>query len=127
MTDDRWKNGFWAAVLIAFACMVVTVVFVVDDYRDDREARDRTTQARLSACLSFNEDVQANVNALNDRTQELLDQTFNGPGHTPRTPAKQAEVDAYLEQQKAAYDAVKIAERDCTPAAIEEFYEGERP
>lgn len=86
----------------------------VEALRAQREA------SRIVQCKADN-DTAARVNALNDRTQDLL-RTAAMPNNV-RTPEQQARTDALLADQLALYEAVKVPLRDCTPKGIKEFYE----
>lgn len=90
-----------------------------------QDANEKTNsnraEARVTACVAFNRDVAANVNALNDRGQELLQNIVND-GRERRTPEQQIAVDEVLRREVAAYEELKIPDRDCTPRGIAEFY-----
>lgn len=124
-----------AAMLIAFACIVVMAVFIIDDSRDDREQKKALTkaqdaidlileqrdEARLSACLSYNEDLVAFLNGLNDEVQDLAIDAFADPTGR-RTPAQAKEVAEFLATKVAAFELRKVPTRDCSRQGIEDFY-----
>lgn len=76
-------------------------------------------EARLAACHADN-DTATKINALNERTQDLL-RTAAQPNDT-RTAAQQARTDALVADELEEYEAVKVPLRDCSPAGIREFY-----
>lgn len=83
------------------------------------QIRAQRTEARLVACHADNASA-SKVNALNDRTQDLLRNAT--ASNTTRTPEQQARSDAFLADELAKYEAVKVHLRDCSPAGIERFY-----
>ena len=121
MTPNPWRRVALASVSTTFASLLVMVVFILDDARDDREAKASSLRARMSACLAFNDDVAENVNVLNDGVQALV-HTAGNSNTTPRDPEVQARVDALVAAEQKKFEDVKIQPRGCTPEAIEAFY-----
>lgn len=78
------------------------------------------TEARAIACQADN-DTAGRINGLNDRTQDLLRDASAGGD---RTPEEQERVDAFLVEQLAKYEALKVPLRDCSPQGIEDYYGG---
>lgn len=87
---------------------------------DEMKAQRR--ESRVTACRSYNDDLAANVNKLNDRTQNLLrSATASNPN---RTPEQQATVDQFLQNELDEYEQIKVPLRDCSPAGIDAYYSG---
>lgn len=76
-------------------------------------------EARVAACNADNAYADK-VNALNDRTQELLRAAF--AANTSRTPTEQVTAEAFLADELARFDAVRVPARKCDPASIAAFY-----
>ena len=117
----RWLSPTGACALIAVASLVLCVIFVYTTNSTIDRINQSRANARVVACQS-DRDTAQKINALNDRTQQLLEQTFNAPRPTPRSAENQKLVDAYLKDQKAKFDAVKVEVRRCDPESIREFY-----
>lgn len=80
------------------------------------EARDAS---RIVACGTAN-DIARKHNDLVNGVENTL--TLATKGNGTRTPEQQARVDAFLNQQIAQYEAIKVAIRDCSPAGIKAYY-----
>lgn len=124
--DDLRRGWDWttaACALIAGTSLIVMVLFVITTNRSVNAITRARSTSRIVACQTDRESAQK-INALNDRTQELLDQTFNAPRATPRDPDTQALIDRYLADQKKKFDAVKVDVRECDPDSIAAYYAG---
>lgn len=92
---------------------------------DAREALDvfraQRTESRVIACNAEN-DSAARINALNDRTQDLL-RAATADRDGDRTPEAQARVEALLNGELVKYEAIKIPYRKCDLASVEAYYE----
>lgn len=82
--------------------------------------RSQRTVARVAACEKDNE-IAGKINALNDRTQDLL-RVAAAPNDS-RTASQQERTDRLLADELAKYEAVKVPLLDCSPEAVERFYE----
>lgn len=128
---NRWRKWFAVAgvVLVAVIINQVRISNVASDAKDAaskaQEAIDASVaqrgEARLAACLSYNEDLAEIVNGLNDEVQQLAIDAFADPTGR-RTRAESLAVDQFLAAKIAAFDARKVPRRDCTPQGIEDFY-----
>lgn len=77
------------------------------------------TASRIVACGTAN-DIAKKHNDLVDGVEETL--RLATQTSVPRSPERQAQVDAFLKQQIARYESIKVALRDCSPAGIEAYY-----
>lgn len=83
------------------------------------QIRTQRSASRIIACQNDNT-TAAKVNALNDRTQQLLRNAV--AGGTTRTPEQDARAEAFLRSELNEYQKTKVPMRDCSPAAVERFY-----
>lgn len=111
-----WRYaGIIGLVLSVFALVgIALALYAVGEINDSRRS------SRVAACRSYNKDLVTNVNALNDRNQDLLRNAVNNS--TERTPAQQAATETFLADELAKYEAIKVPKRDCSPAGLEAFY-----
>lgn len=93
--------------LIAVGALAVSVVFVVDDQRDDRKLLEQRAEARVATC---EKDVKF-AEAHNRLVVALA--TADGTREIP--PALQPRVDNQL-----------VTVPDCTPEGLERFYGGRK-
>lgn len=119
--DGTWRRVAIWALVIAAAAVLIAVVAVAVSLERQRQADADNQSRRVTACHNYNDDQVKSVNALNDRVQNLLDQTFNAPG-VNRAPDLQARIDSYLQKQHREFDAIKLKPRDCSPAGIAAYY-----
>lgn len=117
---DKRANRHRLQLLIVAGCVVA--VFLIGWWTFDslRTSRD---ESRIVACHQDN-DTAKRINGLNDRNQDLLRDALD---RGDRTPAEQAEAQEFLVQQLAEYEALKVPLRDCSPAGIRAYYEGDEP
>jgi hypothetical protein len=80
------------------------------------EARDAS---RIVACGTAN-DIAKKHNDLVDGVENTLRVATQGNGN--RTPEQQARIEAFLAQQIAQYEAIKVAIRDCSPEGLRLYY-----
>lgn len=118
----------WAVRIVGVLLIVVLGIaaFALDAARTSQSAVDQVvdqrSDARVTACEKDRDDA-VRFNNLLDRSKGLLDDTFNAPRESPRTPDAQAAVDAYLADQFAKYDALRTPVRKCDRQSIEDYYE----
>lgn len=110
-----------ATTLVAVAALVTMVVFVFSTNRTFDTINQQKAEARVALCLAFNADLAANVNQLNAETQHLVDDTFRGV-ESGKDAAGKAAIERFIAERDAKFEAVKIKNRDCTPAGIRLFY-----
>lgn len=109
----RWQRRFaFIGVIAGVIGIIGSVVAGVGIHRNNEIFQ----QARVTTCISYNEDIAANVNALNDRTQDLL--RLAAARSTHPTPEQQA----LLQGQIDAYEKIKVPARDCSPDGIARFF-----
>jgi hypothetical protein len=111
----RWWRfaGVVGAILAPLALWAgVQANNAVDELRDQRHA------SRIIACEKDN-DTATKVNALNDRTQQLLRNAVAGG---TRTPEQEARTQAFLNSELGEYEKIKVPMRQCDPASVERFY-----
>lgn len=128
----RWRMwfGLIALVLALFGADQLRLQHAVDKTNDAaHEAKhavmvsdQQKTEARLSACLSYNADLVANLNKLNDETQKLAVDAISGLGGSRASASTQALIDRFLTNKTRAFEADKVPLRDCSPAGIDAFY-----
>ena len=121
----RWLSPTGACALIAVASLVLCVIFVYTTNSTIDRINQSRANARVVACQS-DRDTAQKINALNDRDQQLLEQTFNAPRPIPRSAEAQKMVDAYLKDQKSKFEALKVEVRECTPEAIAAYYKAKK-
>lgn len=115
---DKRANRHRLQILIVAGCVVA--VFLIG-WRTLDALRTSRDESRIVSCQQDN-DTAERINGLNDRNQDLLrDAVARGD----RTPAEQDEAEAFLAQQLAEYEALKVPLRDCSPAGIRAYYEGD--
>lgn len=127
---ENAKTKWWRRAAVLGLATSIFAVFLVIRANDAAEkANDAIeeivatrTEARAATCEAANANA-ARINALNDRTFQLLEDAVAAPRETPRTPEEQAATDAFLEQQRQAFEAIKVELRDCSPEGIEAFYD----
>lgn len=137
---DRWRTVALAAMAIAAAWVVATAVFVLDDWRDDRqqqrsleraqEAIDlilaQRTEARLYTCLKdkkFAEGHNAKVVSDAQRDNDFLVLLATDGGRRPIQAKDRAIVDAQMAENNRLRDENIVPVPDCTAAGIAAFYE----
>lgn len=111
----RWFRR--AAVLAVLAAAVALWAGVRANNAVD-EIRQQRTASRIVACQKDN-DTATKVNALNDRTQQLLRNAVAGGN---RTPEQEARTQAFLNSELAEYEKIKVPMRRCDPASVERYY-----
>lgn len=127
----RWRKWF-AAIGVVIALVVANQVRVENVADDAQDAADKAQEAielvvaqrndaRLSACLDFNETLVENLNGLNDEVQALAVDAFADPG-SRRTTSQAALVEQFLEAKVRAFEARKVGLRDCSRQGIDDFY-----
>lgn len=108
---------------IALACAIglvgVAAGFKAQDAVDTVNAQ--RAEARVTSCEAYNDDLVASVNALNDRTQDLL-RTATERNRENRTAEQQAVTDQLLAQELGKYEAIKLTPRDCSPEGIDAYF-----
>lgn len=107
------------AGIIGIVLGVLAIVLGAIAVRAISEINESRRESRVASCESYNRDLVTNVNALNDRTQQLLVAAAAGGN---RTAEQQARTDLFVSEERAKYERIKLEPRDCTPAGLERFF-----
>lgn len=110
----RWQRRFaFIGVLAGVIGITLSLLSIGGIRQNEVNVRD----ARITGCLSYNNDIAVNVNALNDRTQDLLRLSAS------RNPDPTDEEKQLLTQVLDGYEGIKVPLRDCSPEGIENFFD----
>lgn len=118
------KMRWWRRAVVVLGIAVVVSVFtgivgIVIGTRGNHaldEMRDQRDQSRVTSCQNYNDDLVANVNALNDKTQGVLRSALAA---NPNATAQGRE---FVANQVAEFEKVKVPRRDCSPKGIAAYY-----
>ena len=117
---DRKDRNLRIGVFVA-ACVGLVGVFAGFRAQDAIDkANASRDEARIARCRADN-DVASKINHLGDAMRNVVNLAV--PSNPERTPEQQARVEEFLANSNAALDEARVPARDCSPEAIEEFYE----
>lgn len=114
----RW---FRRAGVIGVVAGVIGIIIGGFGLYEVNKIYDQRAKSRVVSCQSDNS-TATRVNALNDRDQNLL-RTVVKTGS--RTPEQQAATEKFVNNELAEYQKIKVPLRDCSPAAVNKFYQGQ--
>ena len=117
VVKERW--GLRILTLCAVLGTVAAIFLAVQAQENLDTFRAERARAAVATCTLDNENAKR-VNGLNDRAQDVL-RLLASPmeGSPPRPPERQAEIDEVLNEQLAAYEALKVPLRDCRSDAFD--------
>lgn len=108
------------AMLIAFACIVVMTVFILDDARDDREQRKGIAKAQEAIELILEQRAESRLNTCLREKKAAEAHNKLVIGIVTQAGAREIPLELVDEVEEQL-----VTVPDCSPQGIKDFYEGQ--